>query len=151
MASCSRAPDMLIERTKAACPASKIMPLAACSKSASSTIPPSTVRPSVRSASATSRCSAARMRAEVNRSEPATVYMRPVAAAQGRRFGDRFVGPRQRYRSGVEDLCDDTVDQLIDPSGGDLSGLRLALRLGADMPALPGRAALLQHSQHQAR
>jgi hypothetical protein len=66
IASCSRDPDMLIERTKAACPGSKVTRLAACSSSASSTISAGAVRPSLRSATVTSRCSAARMRAEVN-------------------------------------------------------------------------------------
>ena len=60
-------------RTRAACPASKAFPLAADSSSASSTVPASTTRPSVRPAVATSRCSAARIRAEVNSSDPATV------------------------------------------------------------------------------
>ena len=43
------------------------------------------------------------------------------------------------------------VDQFIDLGGGNISGPGLALRLDADMPALPSRAALLQRSQHQAR
>jgi hypothetical protein len=51
----------------------KGFPLAADSSSASSTVPASTTRPSVRPAAATSRCSAARIRAEVNSSDPATV------------------------------------------------------------------------------
>jgi len=73
MASWRRAPDMLIDLTNAACPGSKVTPLAACSNSASSTISAGAVRPSMWPATATTRCSAARMRAEVNSSEPATV------------------------------------------------------------------------------
>jgi hypothetical protein len=61
-------------RTKAACPASSAFPFAADSSSAKSTVAASTIRPSVRPAAATSRCSAAKIRAEVNNSDPATVY-----------------------------------------------------------------------------
>ena len=65
--------DMLIDRTRAACPGSKVTPLAACSSSARSTISAGAIRPSLWPATVTSRCSAARMRADVNSSEPATV------------------------------------------------------------------------------
>ena len=62
-----------MERTRAACPVSKAFPLAADSSSASSTVAASTTRPSVRAAAVTRRCSAARIRVEVNSSDPATV------------------------------------------------------------------------------
>jgi hypothetical protein len=73
IASCSRAPEVHMERTRAACPASNAFPLAAASSSASSNVAASTTRPSVGPAIAMSRCSAARMRAEVSSSDPATV------------------------------------------------------------------------------
>jgi hypothetical protein len=74
IASWSRAPEAHMARTKAACPASKASPLAAASSSTSSTMPASRTCPSVRPAAATSRCSAVRIRAEVNSSDPATVW-----------------------------------------------------------------------------
>jgi hypothetical protein len=74
IASCSRAPELHMTSTRAACPASKALPLAAASKRASSMAPASTARPSVRPAVVTNRCSAAKIRAEVNSSDPATVY-----------------------------------------------------------------------------
>ena len=73
MASCSRAPELHMARTRAACPPSRLTPFAAASSMASSTVPGSRMRPSVRPAVATRRCSAARMRVEVNSSDPATV------------------------------------------------------------------------------
>jgi hypothetical protein len=73
IASCSRAPEVHMERTRAACPTSKVFPLAAASSSASSTVAASATRPSVWPAVATRRCSAARIRVEVNNSDPATV------------------------------------------------------------------------------
>jgi hypothetical protein len=74
IASCSRVPEVHMARTSAACPASKAFPFAADSSRAKSTVSASTTRPSLRPPVATSRCSAARIRAEVNSSDPATVY-----------------------------------------------------------------------------
>jgi hypothetical protein len=73
MASCSRVPEVHMERTRAACPASRLTPFAADSSNASSTAPAATTQPSVRPAAATRRCSASRIRAEVNNSDPATM------------------------------------------------------------------------------
>jgi hypothetical protein len=73
MASCSRAPEMHIWRTRAAWPAFSGIPLAAISSSARSTADGSTEWPSRRAAVASSRCSACSTRAEVNRAAPATV------------------------------------------------------------------------------
>ena len=152
MASWSRAPDMLIDRTRAACPGSKVTPLAACSSSARSTISAG-AHPPVPVAGDRDESLFGGQNASRGKQLGAShgVDARPIAAAQGRRFGDRHVWPSQRHRSGVEDLSDDTVDKLIDPTGGTSAAADLALRLGADMPGLPGRAALLQRGQHQAR
>ena len=65
MASCNRAPEVHICRTRAACPASSAVPLAAISSSARSTADSSTTVPSRRPAVAISRCSASRIRWEV--------------------------------------------------------------------------------------
>ena len=73
IASCSRAPEVAICRTSAACPAFRVTPLAAASSSATSTAAGDIAWPSQRPAVSTSRCSAARMRVEVNSSDPATV------------------------------------------------------------------------------
>ena len=70
----SRASEVHMARTRAACPASKAFPLAADSSSARSTAPASTIWPSLRPAAPTSCSSAARIRAEVNSSDPETVY-----------------------------------------------------------------------------
>jgi hypothetical protein len=74
IASCSRAPEVAMDRTSPACPASRTNPFAADSSSANSTVGASMLRPSIQPAVVTSRCSAARIRVEVNSSDPATVY-----------------------------------------------------------------------------
>jgi hypothetical protein len=57
---------------RAICAASNVVRLGADSRTANSTVSASMIRPSVRPAAGTSRCSAARIREEVNRSDPAT-------------------------------------------------------------------------------
>ena len=65
IASCSRAPEVHICRTSAACPASRAVPFAAISSSARSTADSSTADPSRRPAAVTRRVSASRIRCEV--------------------------------------------------------------------------------------
>ena len=73
IASCNRAPEVDISRTSPVCPAFKVIPLAVVSSNAVSTAAVVMVGPSRRPAVATSRCSASKIRVEVNRSAPATV------------------------------------------------------------------------------
>ena len=75
IASCTRAPEVAMPVTSAACPALRLTPLAACSSNAIATASALAVCPSRRPARATRRCSAARIAGEVNRADPATSYM----------------------------------------------------------------------------
>ena len=65
IASCSRAPEVAIDRTNPTWPAFNAVPLATISNSATSTAASSTLRPSSRPATWRRRCSAARIRVEV--------------------------------------------------------------------------------------
>ena len=139
-------------RTRPACPASKAFPLAADSSSASSTVPASRNWPSVRPVVATRRCSAARIRAEVNNSDPATrVDARTVGPTQHPRLADVLVSPCQGDRSGLQHLGEEQLHQLVNFVGGNLRRPDVALRFGADMPALPGRTVFLHRGQHLLR
>jgi len=73
IASCSRAPEVAIVRTSAACPALRVTPLAVDSSRAMSTADSVTACPSTRPAMATRCCSAAMTLAEVNSCAPAMV------------------------------------------------------------------------------
>ena len=73
MASCRRAPEVAISRTRVACPALRGSPLAVEASMARSTAPAGTLRPSYWPARATIRASAARSCGEVKRAEPAIV------------------------------------------------------------------------------
>ncbi len=73
IATWTRAPEHAIARTRATWPAFSSTPFAAVSSRARSTVAGSTRRPSRRPAASTSRCSAARIRFDVNNSAPATV------------------------------------------------------------------------------
>ena len=145
------APEVHMARTRPACPASKLAPFAADSSSASSTVAPSRPRPSVRPAAATSRCSAARIRAEVNRSDPATVYTLEPSTRRSTEGSAIPSSVGSRTPSGRAALGDEQLHQLIDLVGGNLYGPEVALRFSADMPALPGRAPLLYRRQHLLR
>ena len=98
----------------------------------------------MRPAAATRRCSAARIRVEVNSSAPATVYtLRTVDPTQLRRLADAIA---RRARE-IDRMCSASATSRSTScstlSAGKLYGPDLALRFGADMPALPGRAAVL--------
>jgi hypothetical protein len=116
--------------------------------SASSTVSPSRTRPSVRPAAATRCCSAARIRAEVNHSDSNCVDTRTVGPTQHRGLADPIGWAGQRQRPGLQRLGNEQLNQLIDLVGCNVSGSYVALRFGADMPALPGRTPLLNRSQH---
>ena len=51
----------------------------------------------------------------------------------------------------MQHLGHEQLDQLLDLVGGNLYGPDLALRFGADMPALPGRTPFLHRRQHLLR
>ena len=103
-------------------------------------------------AAATSRCSAARIRAEVNRSDPATVYtLEPSARRKAAGSVMPSSGRVNGHRPGLQHLGDEQLNQLLDLVGGNLRGPDVALRFGADMPALPGRTPLLHRRQHLLR
>ena len=57
----------------------------------------------------------------------------------------------KRDRPGLQHLGDEQLNQLLDFVGGNLDGPDVALRFGADMPALPGRTPLLHRRQHRLR
>jgi hypothetical protein len=95
-----------MSRTRAACPASSAFPLAAASSSASSTVLASRTRPSVRPAVATRRCSAAKIRAEVNSSDPATVYTLEPSA---RRNAAGSLMPSSVRANGTDRVCSTSV------------------------------------------
>ena len=57
----------------------------------------------------------------------------------------------QRHRTAVQDLRDQGVDGLLAGSGGRPAAADLALRLGADVPHLPRRAAFLHRGEGPSR
>ena len=148
IASCSRAPEVAIPVTRAACPALRVTPFAACSNSATPTASALAVCPSHRPAASTSRCSAARIAAEVYRVDPATSYtLRPVLAAQRGRLDEVVLGLGDPDGAGGQDLVDDQVHDSLDLPGGQVHRPDPALRLGPHVPDLPRRPRALQRGQ----
>ena len=148
IASCSRAPEVHIWRTSAACPASSAVPFAAISSKASSTAVCST------------DCTAATSRrgdetglgvedplrgVEVGAGDG--VDRGAVEPPQHLRFLDAVVRRGQGNRSAIEHLIDEQVHQCRGTFSGQVDGADLPLRFGADVPHLPGRAAVLHDGQ----
>ena len=79
------------------------------------------------------------------------VHAGPVGPPQGLRLADAVLGPSQGYRSGLQHLGDEQLHQLINLFGIYLSSPDVALRFGADMPALPGRPVCFHRRQHLPR
>ena len=149
IASCSRAPEVAICRTRAACPALRAVPFAAVSSSARST---AVCVDGVSVAAAgggdeallgvedpRARCTGRRRR----RCRPTT----PSARRSSSGSSMPSSGAGEGDRPAVEDLVDQQVDERVGLLGGHVGGADLALRLGADVPDLPGRAAFLHRRQ----
>ena len=79
------------------------------------------------------------------------VDTRTVGPPQRCRLGEAVVWASQRHRPGLQHLGDEQLNQLIELVGCDFGGSYVALRLGADMPALPGRTPLLHRLQYLLR
>src|SRR5215216_3789608 len=128
IASCSRAPEVHMARTRPACPASKAVPLAAASSS----------RKLYHFGLHDSSVGAARSRDESLLGSPhpgrgeqlrsgQRVHAGPVGPPQGLRLADAVLGPSQGYRSGLQHLGDEQLHQLINLFGIYLSSPDVAL------------------------
>ena len=138
-----------MERTRAACPVSRLTPFAAESSKASSTVAGSRTRPSVRPRGrdetllGSQNPGGSEQIGSGNR-----VHTRTVGPTQHRRLANAVIWPSQGQRPGLQHLGDEQLDQLIDHSRGHPDGPYVALRFGADMPDLPGRTPFLHRRQH---
>ena len=128
-------------RTRAACPALRVTPLAASSSSVSVTDSEVARCRSATPAVATRRASAARISVLVNRAAPATSYtLVPSVRRSCVRLVHAVAGRGQAHRRGGQALVGDQVDDGLDVLGGQVRGADLAVRLGAHVPDLPRRA-----------
>ena len=147
IASCSRAPEVHIWRTSAACPASSAVPFAAISSSARSTATWST---------AAVASSGGGDEAPLGVEDP----LRGVQVGAGDGVDRRPVDPPQHLRfldvvSGATRATDrrsstSSTSRSTSAGGmfsGHVDGADLPLRFGPDMPDLPGGAAFLHHRQ----
>ena len=75
------------------------------------------------------------------------VDRRPVDPPQRLRFLDAVTRRDKGNRPAIEHLIDQQVHQRTRPLDGHIRGADLPLCLGADMPHLPGGAAVLHHGQ----
>ncbi len=148
IASCSRAPEVHIWRTSAACPASSAVPFAAISSKARSTAAWSTDAPSRRPAAVTRRGLGVEdplRGVEVGAGDG--VDRRPVDPPQHLRFLDAVVRRGQGNRSTIEHLIDQQVHQGARLFCRHAGRADLPLCFGPDMPHLPGRPARLHNGQ----
>ena len=148
IASCSRAPDVHICRTSAACPASSAVPFAAISSRARSTADSSTDCAVVASGGGDEALLGVEdplRGVQVGAGDG--VDRRPVDPPQRLRFLDVVSRCGQGNTPAIEHLIDQQVHQRCGMVSGHVDGADLSLRFGPDMPHLPGRAALLHHGQ----
>ena len=148
IASCSRAPEVAIPRTSAACPALRVTPFAADSSNASST----RWRVDGGPVEASGRVEEALLGGQdrgggvlvgaVHRVDAGV-----VPAPQLRRLTDPVALVGETYRPAVEDLVDEQPHHRVHIPGSEVGGVggsHPALRLGADVPHLPRAPARLQ-------
>ena len=149
IASCSRAPEVHICRTRDACPASRAVPFAAISSRARSTadcVDDCSVAAAGGGDEALLGVEDALRGVEVGAGDG--VDRRPVDPPQRVRFLDAVRWCGQGYRSVLEDLIDQQIHQRARLLGRHVDGADVALGFGADVPHLPGRPGLLHDGQH---
>jgi hypothetical protein len=78
------------------------------------------------------------------------VDRRAVGSLQGRRFGDAVIRPGQRHRPVLQHVADQQIGQPLTLLGLEFDSSYLPLRLGPDMPGLPGGTAFLHRRQDPA-
>ena len=148
IASCSRAPEVHICRTRDVCPVSRAVPFAAISSRARSTTLRSTTVPSRRAGGgdeALLGVEDALGGVEVGTGDG--VNRGPVDPPQTLRLLDA-VGAGDGNTAAIEDLIDKQVDQGRGVFPGHVDGAEVALGFGADVPHLPGRPGVLHGGQH---
>ena len=140
MASWSRAPEVAIWVTKAACPGLRMMPLAACSSRARSTACRIGAVP-VGDAGGLDEAGfgGEDLGAGVDRGAGDLEHAGPVGAAQLGRLLDAVTGRGQTHRGVKQGVVGDQVHDGVDVLGGQVRGADLTVRLGAHVPDLPGR------------
>ena len=128
--------------TRAACPALRVTPLAACSSRVNATDSVAGWAP-VRHARGGQEAGLGGedLRAGEQGGPGDLVHAGPVSAAQLLRFVDAVAGAGQAHRRHGCGLVGDQVDDGLDLGGGQVRGPDLAVGFGAQVPDLPGGAA----------
>ena len=148
IASCSRAPDVAIRRTRSACPALRFTPFAVSSSNATSTRVSGTVRaPRLPGGGEQPLLSGQDRGRGVQVGAGDRVHRGAIGAPQHRGFDDPVVGSGQTGRPAVQHLDGEPVDHGFDLVRGQGEGADLPVRFGPDMPHLPGRPAGLHRRQ----
>jgi hypothetical protein len=149
IASCSRAPEVHICRTRNACPGSSAVPLAAHlqqGKINSGAVDDRSVADAGGGDEAMLGIQDPPRGVEVGAGEG--VNRRPVDPPQRIWFFDAVRWRGQGYGPVLKDLINEEIHQRVRVLGRHVDGPDLALGFGIDVPHLPGRPGLLHGGQH---